>query len=241
MSRTGVLVALRVAAPRARSFSAFTAEIGEWWCPNGLFRFTDRAGGRLAFEPDPPQRLVEIGADGERFEIGAVTVWDPPHRLVSAWRQAGIPLRPVHGGLCQLRRRGARHARDRRALRRGRDPPGPRGPPRIPAERVPAAARRVMAGAAAFARRPRQPMTWRRRSSASAISWVCRMTDGNRDVTGHVVAVPERDGPAERRRARAPLPALTARDAASSGCSCRSVGLNPSRGRRLGDWRCRRR
>lgn len=91
MSRSRVLVALRVAAPAARSFSVFTGEIGEWWRPNGLFRFTDRAGGRLAFEPDPPQRLVEIGTDGERFEIGAVTVWDPPHRVVFAWRQAGFP------------------------------------------------------------------------------------------------------------------------------------------------------
>ena len=91
MSRSRVLVALRVAAPTTRAFTAFTAEIGEWWCPNGLFRFTDRAGGRLAFEPDPPDRLVEIGTDGERFEIGPVTVWDPPHRLVFGWRQAGFP------------------------------------------------------------------------------------------------------------------------------------------------------
>jgi uncharacterized protein YndB with AHSA1/START domain len=86
-----VLVALRVAAPAARTFTAFTAEIGEWWQPNGLFRFTDRAGGRLAFEPDPPERLVEIGTDGERFEIGPVTVWEPPYRLVFGWRQAGFP------------------------------------------------------------------------------------------------------------------------------------------------------
>jgi uncharacterized protein YndB with AHSA1/START domain len=91
MSRSRVLVALRVGAPTAQTFSAFTGEIGDWWRPNGLFRFTDRAGGRLAFEPDPPERLVEIGADGARFEIGPVTVWDPPHRLVFGWRQAGFP------------------------------------------------------------------------------------------------------------------------------------------------------
>ena len=91
MSRSRVLVALRVAAPAARTFTAFTGEIGEWWCPNGLFRFTDRTGGRLAFEPDPPERLVEIGTNGERFEIGPVTVWDPPRRLVFGWRQQGFP------------------------------------------------------------------------------------------------------------------------------------------------------
>jgi uncharacterized protein YndB with AHSA1/START domain len=91
VNRSRVLVALRVAAPVARTFTAFTGEIGEWWCPNGLFRFTDRPGGRLAFEPDPPERLVEIGPHGERFEIGPVTVWDPPRRLVFGWRQQGFP------------------------------------------------------------------------------------------------------------------------------------------------------
>ena len=76
---------------RTRTFAAFTGEIGQWWRPNGLFRFTDRDDGRLAFEPDPPERLVEIGGDGERFEIGDVRDWDPPNRLVFGWRQAGFP------------------------------------------------------------------------------------------------------------------------------------------------------
>ena len=108
MSRSRVLVALRVAAPTTRTFTAFTDEIAEWWRPNDLFRFTDRVGGRLAFEPDPPERLVELGPDGERFEVGPVTVWDPPHRLGFGWRQAGFPagvwtevavrFEPVEGG-----------------------------------------------------------------------------------------------------------------------------------------------
>jgi Activator of Hsp90 ATPase homolog 1-like protein len=83
-----VLVALRVGAPLERTFDAFTGEIGEWWQPNRLFQFTDRTDGRLAFEPEPPERLVEIGPDGERFEIGDVRVWDPPRRVVFGWRQA---------------------------------------------------------------------------------------------------------------------------------------------------------
>jgi uncharacterized protein YndB with AHSA1/START domain len=88
VSGSRVLVALRVRAPAERTFAAFTGEISQWWRPNGLFQFTDRDGGLLAFEPDPPERLVEIGTDGERFEIGPVRVWDPPHRLVFGWRQA---------------------------------------------------------------------------------------------------------------------------------------------------------
>ena len=84
MTCSRVLVALRVAAPPDRTFSAFTDEIGEWWQPNALFRFTNRDGGRLAFEPDPPERLVEIGTDGERFEIGPVRVWEPPQIIAAS-------------------------------------------------------------------------------------------------------------------------------------------------------------
>ena len=127
-------------------FTAFTGEIGQWWCPNGLFRFTDRAGGRLAFEPDPPERLVEIGIDGERFEIGPVTVWDPPHRLVFGWRQAGFPAGRSTEVSVRFDAGGERYACDRRALRLGRDSPGPRCPPWIPADRVSATARGVVAG-----------------------------------------------------------------------------------------------
>jgi uncharacterized protein YndB with AHSA1/START domain len=85
-----VLVAVRVAAPPERTFAAFTREIGAWWRPNPLFRFTDRPDGRLAFEPDPPERLVEVGPDGVAFEIGRVHEWDPPSRLAFGWRQAGF-------------------------------------------------------------------------------------------------------------------------------------------------------
>ena len=91
MSRSRVLVSLRVAAPPERTFAAFTEEIGEWWRPNGLFQFTNRDSTRLAFEPEPPEHLVEIGTDGVRFEIGPVLEWSPPTRLVFGWRQANFP------------------------------------------------------------------------------------------------------------------------------------------------------
>jgi uncharacterized protein YndB with AHSA1/START domain len=85
-----ILVALRVAARPERVFQAFTQEIGQWWRPNGLFRFTPRGAGRLAFEPGPEGRLTETQSDGRVFEIGRVKVWDPPGRLVFTWRQASF-------------------------------------------------------------------------------------------------------------------------------------------------------
>jgi uncharacterized protein YndB with AHSA1/START domain len=86
-----VLVALRIAATPERTFAAFTDEIASWWKPNALFRFTRREGTHLAFEPDPPEHLVEVGQDGERVEIGPVLHWEPPSLLVFGWRQAGFP------------------------------------------------------------------------------------------------------------------------------------------------------
>jgi len=90
MSASRVMVALRVAADPEAAFRAFVGDIGEWWIPNGLFRFTDRESCHLAFEPDPPERLVEIGPDGERFHIGTVTTWDPPRQVGFGWRQSSF-------------------------------------------------------------------------------------------------------------------------------------------------------
>ena len=86
-----VYVALRVKAPPERAFVAFVGEIGAWWRPNGLFQTTPRAPGVLAFEPGEGGRLTETLANGKVFEIGRVTAWEPPARLVFSWRQATFP------------------------------------------------------------------------------------------------------------------------------------------------------
>ena len=85
-----ILVALRVPATPARAFQAFTAEIGQWWRPNQLFQFTRRPAGRLAFEPGEGGRFTETAADGEVFEIGRITAWQPGARLAFTWRQASF-------------------------------------------------------------------------------------------------------------------------------------------------------
>jgi uncharacterized protein YndB with AHSA1/START domain len=86
-----VFVALRVKATPERAFEAFTAEIGAWWRPNGLFQTTPRAPGRLAFEGGKDGRLTETLANGKMFEIGRILAWEPPARLVFSWRQANFP------------------------------------------------------------------------------------------------------------------------------------------------------
>jgi len=86
-----VLVALRVAAPPERVFEAFTAEIGEWWRPHALFRFTDRADGRLAIDPRPGGRVTERYPDGGEFQVGRIVEWEPPRRVVLTWRADTFP------------------------------------------------------------------------------------------------------------------------------------------------------
>ena len=85
------LVALRIAAPPSRVFTAFTAEIGQWWRPHGLFELNGRRDGRLAIEGGVGGRLTESYPDGEEFAVGHVRVWDPPDRLVFSWRAASFP------------------------------------------------------------------------------------------------------------------------------------------------------
>ncbi|HEV2533417.1 SRPBCC family protein [Phenylobacterium sp.] len=87
-----VYLALRVKASPARAFALFVEEIGAWWRPNGLFQTTPRAPGRLAFEAGKGGRLTETLANGKVFEIGRITGWEPPDRLVFSYRQANFPL-----------------------------------------------------------------------------------------------------------------------------------------------------
>jgi activator of HSP90 ATPase len=85
-----VFLAIRVPADPARAFEAFTREIGAWWQPDDLFRITPRGDGRLAFEPGAGGRLYTTFEDGEEFEIGRISVWEPGSRLVFEFRMASF-------------------------------------------------------------------------------------------------------------------------------------------------------
>ena len=87
-----VYVAMRVRATPERAFRAFVEDIGVWWRPSTLFQTTPRPGV-LSFEPGTGGRLVETRAGGKVFEIGRISAWEPPRRLVFSWRQADFPLK----------------------------------------------------------------------------------------------------------------------------------------------------
>jgi uncharacterized protein YndB with AHSA1/START domain len=88
MTGSRILVALRVAASPEHAFDVFTKEIGSWWQPNVLFRFTPRSPGVVRFEGGEGGRFVEELPNGKVFEIGRVRAWEPGSRLVFGWRQA---------------------------------------------------------------------------------------------------------------------------------------------------------
>jgi uncharacterized protein YndB with AHSA1/START domain len=83
-------LAVRVPADPARAFEAFTQQIASWWRPDRLLRITPHGDGELRFEPGANGRLVARLSNGETFEIGRISVWEPGRRLVFVWRQASF-------------------------------------------------------------------------------------------------------------------------------------------------------
>ena len=86
-------VAVRVLATPALAFELFTREIDLWWRRGPKYRNAGRADGRIAIEAGLGGRVYETWRDksGEHtFEIGQVTVWEPPARLVLDWRNSAF-------------------------------------------------------------------------------------------------------------------------------------------------------
>ena len=78
--------------PPAEAFRAFTEDIDRWWRRGLAYRVQGPGRGLLRLEPWVGGRLFEqfdgVGAVGTPHVVqtGTVRVWDPPHRLVFAWR-----------------------------------------------------------------------------------------------------------------------------------------------------------
>src|SRR3569833_1703035 len=84
-------VCVLVKVPQVTAFNVFTQEIDLWWRKGPRFRF-GRQPGALTFEPSLNRRLFESFTSGSGthvHEVGRVTVWEPPARLVFTWRGGG--------------------------------------------------------------------------------------------------------------------------------------------------------
>lgn len=73
-----------VAASPEQAFKVFTADIGRWWPSSHKIGAT--AFKSAIIEPRAGGRWFEVGEDGGECQWGNVLAWEPPSRLVLAWR-----------------------------------------------------------------------------------------------------------------------------------------------------------
>jgi uncharacterized protein YndB with AHSA1/START domain len=85
-----IRTSVRVRTDQARSFRLFTEEIDSWWPLETHSRAADQLEGekaeRVEFEGRVGGRILEHVSDGSVLSWGDVLVWEPPSRLVLAWK-----------------------------------------------------------------------------------------------------------------------------------------------------------
>jgi uncharacterized protein YndB with AHSA1/START domain len=83
---------IEVPVPPDEAFRLFTEEIGSWWPAESHSRVADdeRSDGvvveRIVFEPRQGGRVFEVSSDGSEGMWATVTAYEPPHRIVLAWK-----------------------------------------------------------------------------------------------------------------------------------------------------------
>jgi len=134
-------VAVRVDVKPTRAFDLFVREIDRWWRRGVKFRHAGASPGAIHIEPRHDGAVFETWRDArgeQRFELGRVVVWQPPHQLAFTWRnETFAPLEQTEvevtfakmgtSTLVTVRHRGwealrpdhpARHGADDEALQR---------------------------------------------------------------------------------------------------------------------------
>jgi uncharacterized protein YndB with AHSA1/START domain len=90
---------IQVSAPPERAFRVFTEEMGTWWAlethSRAAMERTDVKAERIEFQARPGGQVLEHLSNGDVLPWAEVTVWEPPRRLVLAWRPHGRPQPPT--------------------------------------------------------------------------------------------------------------------------------------------------
>jgi uncharacterized protein YndB with AHSA1/START domain len=99
-----------VRASAERAFRVFTEGFDRWWPRSHSIGASPLK--RAVIEPGVGGRWFGVGEDGTEDQWGDVLVWEPPHRLVLAWRinaqwvcdpklltEVEIRFTPVDGGI----------------------------------------------------------------------------------------------------------------------------------------------
>ncbi len=75
---------ITVDAPAGKAFEVFTKRFGSWWPAS--YSIGKSALKSAIIEPRAGGRWYEIGEDGGECDWGEVLEWEPPSRLLLAWR-----------------------------------------------------------------------------------------------------------------------------------------------------------
>jgi uncharacterized protein YndB with AHSA1/START domain len=97
------IVSAFVAVTQKDAFDVFTLETDAWWRHGRKFRIGGRKPGRIAFEGGLGGRLFETfeSPSGSRtFDVGKITVWEPPSRFAFEWR--GVNFKPHEKTLVEV-------------------------------------------------------------------------------------------------------------------------------------------
>lgn len=73
-----------VSAAPETAFRVFTDAFDRWWPRTHKIGKSEMA--RAVIEPRPGGRWYEVGVDGSECDWGEVLAWEPPRRLLLAWR-----------------------------------------------------------------------------------------------------------------------------------------------------------
>jgi uncharacterized protein YndB with AHSA1/START domain len=79
-----IIKSIRVRATPERAFKVFTTNVIRWWPPDYTIGTSPMKD--IVLEPRDEGRWYEIGEDGSQCQWGDVLVWNPPTRLLLAWR-----------------------------------------------------------------------------------------------------------------------------------------------------------
>lgn len=77
-----------------RAFHVFTEKLGEWWPFEVHSIYMDKAETAV-IEPRPGGRVFERSVDGDESSWGEVVDYDPPGRIVLAWKPNSRPTPPT--------------------------------------------------------------------------------------------------------------------------------------------------
>ncbi len=76
-------VAFEVACPPGQAFDLWTQRIDTWWPADHTV--TGRDDCTVVLEPGVGGRIFEHTPEGDEYDWGEVTAWEPPHRLAYLW------------------------------------------------------------------------------------------------------------------------------------------------------------